>query len=137
MAGRSCQEAFHRLIEDIHHGLKERKITVGCFLDISKAFDAVWCKGVKFKLIRSTLPNWITRILGSFLEDRQIYISNGTLDSRTARIEAGAPQGGVNSPGIYTFYTYDLPGGDLNDDQLRLQENETVNNYKTEPVDQQ
>ena len=42
---------------DIKRGFKEKESTVAVFLDIDKAYDTVWTKGLLFKLTKIGLPH--------------------------------------------------------------------------------
>ena len=54
----------------------------GVFLDISKAFDKVWHKGIIFKLQQSGISGKLIRALSDFLKDRkQKVILNGQVSS--------------------------------------------------------
>ena len=61
--GKSGQEHLFRLTQDIQNGFKERKATIGVFLDVQKAFDAVWTNGLKLKIKRIGLPSQLQNIL--------------------------------------------------------------------------
>ena len=43
----------------------------GVFLDISKAFDKVWHKGIIFKLKRNGISGKLLNVLSDFLKDRK------------------------------------------------------------------
>ena len=77
-------------------------------LDISKAFDRVWHKGLLAKLpmfgLHHTLINWI----GSFLSDRSIIIRMDGFLSNLHSINAGVPQGSVISPVLFIIFINDL-----------------------------
>ena len=77
-------------------------------LDISKAFDRVWHKGLLTKLpmfgLHHTLINWI----GSFLSDRSIAVRVDGFLSNLHSINAGVPQGSVISPVIFILFINDL-----------------------------
>ena len=73
-------------------------------LDISKAFDRVWHKGLLAKLpmfgLHHTLINWI----GSFLSDRSIAVRVDGFLSNLHSINAGVPQGSVISPVLFILF---------------------------------
>ena len=77
-------------------------------LDISKAFDLVWLKGLLAKLpmfgLHHTLINWI----GSFLSDRSIAVRVDGFLSNMHSINAGVPQGSVISPVLFILFINDL-----------------------------
>ena len=77
-------------------------------LDISKAFDRVWHKGLLAKLpmfgIHQTLIKWI----GSFLSDRSIAVRVDVFLSNLHSINAGVPQGSVISPVLFIPFINDL-----------------------------
>ena len=77
-------------------------------LDISKAFDRVWHKGLLAKLpmfgLHHTLINWI----GSFLSDRSIAVRVDGFLSNLHSINAGVPQGSVISHVLFIIFINDL-----------------------------
>ena len=77
-------------------------------LDISKAFDRVWHKGLLAKLpifgLNQTLINWI----GSFPSDRSIAVRVDGFLSNPHSINAGVPQGSVIFPVLFILFINDL-----------------------------
>ena len=73
-------------------------------LDISKAFDRVWRRGLLFKLkqndIKGQTFNWITDYLSS--RKQQVQVNSAT--SEVSLISAGVPQGSVL--GLLLFLVY-------------------------------
>ena len=76
-------------------------------LDISKAFDRVWHKGLLAKLpmfsLHPTLITWIA----SFLSGRPIVIRVDGFLSRTHSISSGVPQGSVIFPVLFILFIND------------------------------
>ena len=65
----------------------------GVFLDISKAFDKVWFKGLIYKLKQNGISGKLLSLIIDFLSNRkQRVVLNGKYSSWT-NIEAGVPQG--------------------------------------------
>ena len=76
-------------------------------LDISKAFDCAWHKGLLAKLpmfsLHPTLITWIA----SFLSGRPIVIRVDGFLSWTHSINSGVPQGSVIFPVLFILFTND------------------------------
>ena len=77
-------------------------------LDISKAFERVWHKGLLAKLpmfgLHHTLINWI----GSILSDRSIAVRVDGFVSNLHSINAGVLQASVISPVLFILFINDL-----------------------------
>ena len=81
----------------------------GVFLDLLKAFDRVWHKGVICKLERLNMWNglWIY----AFIQDKhQRIVFNGQF-LNFSYIEAGIPQGSILGPLLFLVYANDLAEG--------------------------
>lgn len=77
-------------------------------MDVEKAFDTIWHKGLIYKMIQSNIPKYLCRIISDFLEERQFIVSvNGTFSSPRT-ITSGLPQGSILSPLLYSFYVSDF-----------------------------
>ena len=76
--------------------------------DVAKAFDKVWHKVLKFKILSLQLPDIIEKILCNFLDDRTAQIKMDGQLSDKFELKSGVPQGSILSPTLYIFYTSDL-----------------------------
>lgn len=77
-------------------------------LDIEKEYDRVWHKGLLFKLIKIRTPQYITKIIASFLSNRSFHVKVLNKTSANVAIEFGVPRGAVLSPTLYNVYTHDI-----------------------------
>ena len=77
-------------------------------LDVSKAFDRVWHKGLLAKLPMFGLHHTLIKWIGSFLSDRSIAIRVYGFLSNLHSINAGVPQGSIISPVLFILFINDL-----------------------------
>ena len=81
----------------------------GVFLDISKAFDKVWHKGILFKLKTYGVNGEVLTLLTNYLYERyQRVVLNGQTSSWEL-VKSGAHQGSVLGPLFFLIYINDLP----------------------------
>ena len=107
--GRSTQEHIFRLAQQVYNGFKNRECTYATFLDCEAAFDAVWTKGLLYKMHQLNLPKNFLRILSSFLKDRTLKVHVDGSVSREVQLQAGTPQGSCLSPILFCIHVNDLP----------------------------
>ena len=107
--GRSTQENFVRLSESVAASFKSKKITVGAFIDLERAFDGLHHNSIRSKLLKTGLPAKITRLISSFLRKRIIYVQEGETKSKEMEMLGGCPQGAILSPTIFNIFTADAP----------------------------
>lgn len=107
--GHGTQAALGILHENISLYQQNKYNTNVVSRDISKAFDKVWHKGLKYKLIQTTLPSPFVNLLCNFLDNRKVKIKFKNLLSNYIYPSSGVPQGSVLSPTLFNFYTHDIP----------------------------
>lgn len=86
----------------------DHKQTAALFLDINKAFDSVWHRGLLFKLAQMKMPDYLVHITRSFLENRILKIKVNNTFSNTFTPLQGVPQGSPLSPTLYNLFCYDI-----------------------------
>ena len=80
--GDSCINQLLSITHEIYQSLDQGYEVRGVFLDISKAFDKVWHKGLVFKLKQNGMNGYLLRILENFLNERkQRVVLNGQTSS--------------------------------------------------------
>ena len=77
-------------------------------LEISKAFDRVWHKGLLAKLPMFGLHHTLIKWIGSFLSGRSIAVRVDGFLSNLHSINAGVPQGSVISPVLFILFVDNL-----------------------------
>jgi endonuclease/exonuclease/phosphatase (EEP) superfamily protein YafD len=105
----STSHQLFRVVKSVKNGLRNKKSTGMAFLDIEKAFDAVWHDGLLHKMSVCNFPIRIIKIIQSFLSDRTFHVTVGDGESESRNVASGVPQGAVLSPTLYNFFTHDFP----------------------------
>ena len=103
----STSLAILELVEEITNAIDDRKYTVGVYIDLKKAFDAVdhniLIKKLEHYGIRGLANKWVR----SYLENRNQYACINDTDSECMKISGGVPQGSILEPALFILYVND------------------------------
>lgn len=104
----STTHQLMRVSKTIRSAFAHKKSAGIVLLDIKKAYDSVWHEAVVFKLHRSRCPQYLVKIMHSFLKRRSFRVSVSGSLSNVHDIPFGLPQGSVLSPTLYNVFTSDV-----------------------------
>ena len=107
--GHSTTHQLLRVTNMIRANKSEGFSTAAALLDIEKAFDSVWHKGLIAKLSNFNFPTYIIKILQNYLNDRTLQVVYQNSKSDRLPVRAGVPQGSILGPVLYNVFTSDLP----------------------------
>ena len=96
------------IYDNIMTNMDEKKVTKLLFLDVSKAFDKVWHRGLVYKLNRLGVDDALLDFFQDYLTGRQQRVVLRGSKSSWLTIREGVPQGSILGPLLYLVYSNDL-----------------------------
>lgn len=92
-----------RMVSDIIWGFNRQQKSGVLFLDVGKAFDKVWHNGLIVKMIRVEFPNYLIKVIKSFLSNRSFLVHLDGQSSGLRPVQAGVPQGSPLASVLYNI----------------------------------
>jgi hypothetical protein len=96
-----------RLVEIVNRNIDEKRLTGSVLLDVAKAFDTVWVKGLLCKITILNFLSFLVKTMYSYLVCRTFQTSFQSATS-TCGMRAGVAQGGIVSPVLFSLYVNDI-----------------------------
>ena len=104
----SCTNRLMHFINSIYCMLESKKQVAVIFLDIKKAFDKVWHKGLVHKLREIGIGGSLLNLISTYLQQRRQRVVIDGFQSELTELFAGVPEGGVLSTLLFNIFINDI-----------------------------
>jgi len=100
--------ALIEVIDSVYQHLDNHKYTIGIYLDLQKAFDAVNHDILLYKLSNFGIREVVYQWFKNYLSDRKQFISVAGVSSEIGSISMGVPRSSVLGPLLFLLYVNDI-----------------------------
>jgi len=112
LKGRSVETAVCDYVEQIVKGIDSKLVSLGIFLDLSKAYDSIDHDILLQKLNLYGIRGVNLSLIKSYLSDRyqkvELNYHGDTFSSAFMKITTGIPQGSIAGPLLFVIYVNDI-----------------------------
>jgi ribonuclease HI len=116
--GRSTIDALNTMETYICDAFRRNQYTALLALDLSKAYDTCWRRGIVDWLVRNGVNGRMVTFINNFMADRKLQVLVGDQKSETQQLENGVVQGAVISVTLFLCAMASIT--DLKDENLQL-----------------
>ena len=110
-SNRSTVQQLVRITNEVSNNYNINKSTAMILLDIEKAFDTVWHKGLIYKLYKYKFPTYIIKTVQNDLKHRFFRTVVCNQESELRNVSAGVPQGSILGPVLFIYFITALDRG--------------------------